>query len=66
MKVEKIGTGKDEVLRFTEDKEGIFYQGRMMPRLDVLVRGRWISENSKPYASPTCQLYSFLDATTNS
>ena len=52
MKVEKIGTGKDEVLRFTEDKEGIFYQGRMMPRLDVLVRGRWISENSIEFTQP--------------
>ncbi len=52
MRIEKVEIGKESRVRFYEDKAGIFYQEKMMPRLPVLVSGRWISHNEVEFTAP--------------
>ncbi|MBO4889153.1 MAG: hypothetical protein J5589_12710 [Firmicutes bacterium] len=52
MRVERIESEKGSLLRICEDKAGIFYQERMMPRLPVLVSGRFISQHEAEFIAP--------------
>ncbi len=52
MRIERVEIGKESCVRFYEDKAGIFYQEKMMPRLPVLVSGRWISHNEVEFTAP--------------